>query len=87
MSNKTKYVYYGLGVLVLSLGISLTIQSGLGASPFDALLVGLSKEFGLTVGSWEVLISIIILICNSILVRKKPVFFRFDYSVRDWNRY
>ncbi|MEW9494365.1 YitT family protein [Bacillus altitudinis] len=74
MSNKKKYVYYGLGVLVLSLGISLTIQSGLGASPFDALLVGLSKEFGLTVGSWEVLISIIILICNSILVRKKPVF-------------
>ncbi|WP_342495911.1 YitT family protein [Bacillus sp. FSL K6-0994] len=74
MSNKKKYVYYGLGILVLSLGISLTIQSGLGTSPFDALLVGLSKEVGLTVGSWEVLISVITLICNSILTRKKPVF-------------
>ncbi|OBA03515.1 hypothetical protein A9D36_11895 [Bacillus subtilis] len=68
-----KYIYYGLGILVLSLGISLTIQSGLGTSPFDALLVGLSEEVGLTVGSWEVLISVILLLCNSILTRKKPI--------------
>lgn len=68
-----KYIYYGLGILILSLGISLTIQSGLGTSPFDALLVGLSEEVGLTVGSWEVFISVILLICNSILTRKKPI--------------
>ncbi|MED4647929.1 YitT family protein [Bacillus inaquosorum] len=68
-----KYMYYGLGILILSLGISLTIQSGLGTSPFDAVLVGLSEEVGLTVGSWEVLISVILLICNSILTRKKPM--------------
>ncbi|MDX7997478.1 YczE/YyaS/YitT family protein [Bacillus subtilis] len=68
-----KYIFYGLGILILSLGISLTIQSRLGTSPFDALLVGLSKEVGLTVGSWEVLISVILLICNAILTRKKPL--------------
>ncbi|WP_181220370.1 YczE/YyaS/YitT family protein [Bacillus subtilis] len=68
-----KYFFYGLGILILSLGISLTIQSGLGTSPFDALLVGLSKEVGLTVGSWEVLISVILLVCNAILTRKKPL--------------
>lgn len=68
-----KYMYYGIGILILSLGISLTIQSGLGTSPFDALLVGLSKKIGLTVGSWEVLISVILLICNAILTRKKPI--------------
>ncbi|MED5592602.1 MULTISPECIES: YczE/YyaS/YitT family protein [Bacillus] len=68
-----KYIFYGLGILILSLGISLTIQSGLGTSPFDALLVGLSKLIGLTVGSWEVLISVILLICNAILTRKKPI--------------
>ncbi|RPK03202.1 hypothetical protein BSBH6_02672 [Bacillus subtilis] len=73
IANKMKYMYYGLGILVLSLGISLTIQSGLGTSPFDALLVGLSEEVGLTVGSWEVLISVILLLCNSILTRKKPI--------------
>lgn len=68
-----KYIYYGLGILVLSLGISLTIQSGMGTSPFDALLVGLSEEIGLTAGSWEVVISVILLLCNSILTRKKPI--------------
>lgn len=73
IANKMKYMYYGLGIFILSLGISLTIQSGLGTSPFDALLVGLSEEVGLTVGSWEVLISVILLVCNAILTRKKPM--------------
>ena len=34
-----KYVFYVLGILILTLGISFTIQSDLGTSPFDALLV------------------------------------------------
>jgi len=46
-----KYVFYVLGILILTLGIAFTIQSELGASPFDALLVGLSVHAGLTVGS------------------------------------
>ncbi|WP_042203630.1 YczE/YyaS/YitT family protein [Paenibacillus camerounensis] len=60
------------GLLILTLGISLTIQSGLGASPFDATLVGLSGNVGLTVGSWEILIAVLLLICNSFLSRTKP---------------
>ena len=45
-----KYFFYVLGNLILTFGIALTIQSNLGTSPFDALLVGLSKQVGLTVG-------------------------------------
>ncbi len=32
-----KYVFYVLGILILTLGISFTIQSDFGTSPFDAL--------------------------------------------------
>ncbi|MCO4851886.1 YczE/YyaS/YitT family protein [Bacillus vallismortis] len=67
-----KYVFYVLGILILTLGISFTIQSDLGTSPFDALLVGLSINVGLTVGSWEVIIALILICCNSFLKRQKP---------------
>ncbi|MCY8234660.1 YczE/YyaS/YitT family protein [Priestia endophytica] len=67
-----KYVFYVVGILILTLGISFTIQSDLGTSPFDALLVGLSIKVGLTVGSWEVIIALILIGCNSFLTRQRP---------------
>ncbi|MFY0517899.1 YczE/YyaS/YitT family protein [Lysinibacillus sp. UGB7] len=50
------------------------MQSNLGTSPFDALLVGLAKNIGLTVGSWEIITSFIIIFCNALLGRKRPEF-------------
>ncbi|OIK10448.1 hypothetical protein BIV60_21020 [Bacillus sp. MUM 116] len=67
-----KYVFYVFGILILTLGISFTIQSDLGTSPFDALLVGLSKNAGLTVGSWEIILAFILIGCNSFLKRQRP---------------
>lgn len=57
--SKVKFTFYILGILLLTLGICLTIQSNLGTSPFDAVLVGLSVKVGLTVGSWEIIIALI----------------------------
>ncbi|MCY8973110.1 YitT family protein [Bacillus atrophaeus] len=67
-----KYTFYVLGILILTLGISFTIQSDLGTSPFDAVVVGLSKNVGLTVGSWEIIIAFILICCNSFLKRQRP---------------
>lgn len=67
-----KYTFYVIGIFILTLGIFLTIQSNIGTSPFDALLVGLSKNVGLTVGSWEVIIAFILIGCNSMLSRQYP---------------
>ncbi|MFK2827065.1 YitT family protein [Bacillus sp. B190/17] len=72
--SKTKCTFYILGILILAFGIALTIQSQLGTSPFDALLVGLSKTAGLTVGSWEIIIAFILIFCNSFLKRQRPEF-------------
>lgn len=70
--NKTTFTFYVLGNLILTFGISLTIVSNLGTSPYDALLVGLSKVAGLTVGSWEIIIAFILIFCNSLLKRQRP---------------
>lgn len=67
-----KYVFYVIGIFILTFGISLTIQSNLGTSPFDALLVGLSQNIGLTVGSWEFILAIILILFNSLLKRQQP---------------
>jgi len=69
-----QYFFYGLGLIILALGIALTIQSQLGTSPFDALLVGLSENIGFTVGSWEIILALIIIIMNSLLIKKRPEF-------------
>jgi uncharacterized protein len=67
-----KYVLYLSGIFILTFGISFTIQSDLGTSPFDALLVGLSLNVGLTVGSWEIIVAFILIGCNSFLKRQRP---------------
>ncbi|GAB1805888.1 YczE/YyaS/YitT family protein [Priestia megaterium] len=67
-----KYVVYVGGILLLTLGIALTIQSNLGASPFDALLVGLSLNVGLSVGSWEMILASVLICVNALLSKQKP---------------
>lgn len=66
------FAFFLLGIMGLALGISLTILSDLGTSPFDAVLVGLSIKVGLTVGSWEVLLAVLMIGCNSLLTRHRP---------------
>ncbi|ASF41383.1 hypothetical protein CEH05_20310 [Halobacillus halophilus] len=65
-------LYYSLGIIILTLGIALTIESHLGTSPFDALLVGLYRSFGLTIGSWEIVVGLTIILFNAAAQRKRP---------------
>ncbi|MFC4712960.1 YczE/YyaS/YitT family protein [Planococcus dechangensis] len=67
-----KYLFYVLGLVLLSMGIALMILSKLGTSPFDALLVGLAVNVGLTVGSWEVIVAAVLIGCNAMLKRQRP---------------
>ncbi|WP_234028593.1 YczE/YyaS/YitT family protein [Lentibacillus sp. Marseille-P4043] len=64
--------FYCVGIIILTLGIALTIQSTLGASPFDSLLVGLHHTFGLTVGSWEIVVGLTMVIGNALAEKRRP---------------
>ncbi|WP_347861831.1 YitT family protein [Salimicrobium sp. PL1-032A] len=64
--------YYFSGLLILTLGIALTVLGGLGTSPFDALLVGLYRTFGLTIGSWEIVVGISMIIFNAVAEKRRP---------------
>src|SRR5699024_3690955 len=54
---------------------ALSIQSSLGTSPLDALLVGLYRTFGLSIGSWEIVVGLSMIIGNAIIERKKAEYF------------
>src|SRR5690625_3125019 len=62
------------GLIILTLGITLTIQSALGTSPFDALLVGLYRTFGLTIGRWEIAVGTTMLLLNALAEKKRTEF-------------
>ncbi|QFT87868.1 hypothetical protein FIU87_04300 [Bacillus sp. THAF10] len=65
-------LFYLIGLFVLSFGISLTIKSNMGAGAWDALNVGLSTTFGLTVGSWVFIVGIILIGVNAWLHKSRP---------------
>ena len=73
--------FYFIGLITLTLGIALAVQSQLGTSPFDALLVGLFRTFGLSIGSWEVVVGFSMIIGNALMERKRPEFFALITSV------
>ncbi|RXJ00334.1 membrane protein [Anaerobacillus alkaliphilus] len=69
-----RMVSFLAGLILLSLGISFTILSQLGAGAWDALAVGLSNLTGLTVGTWVILTGVILIFVNAVLLKKKPDF-------------
>ncbi len=70
-----RFMFYVIGLLVLTAGITLTIKSDIGAGAWDALNVGLSETIGLTVGSWVIIVGIVLIIINALLMKAWPDFF------------
>jgi uncharacterized protein len=69
-----KIIFYLIGIIIVSLGISLTITANFGVGSWDALNVALSETVGLTVGSWIFIIGFILIFVNSVIEKKKPAY-------------
>ncbi|QST02479.1 membrane protein (plasmid) [Pontibacillus sp. ALD_SL1] len=68
---KRQLIYVG-GLWILSFGCALHIELDLGASPWYAMLVGLSETIGATEGVWMILMCVVLAGINSLLHRKWP---------------
>lgn len=73
-TNIKRGISFIIGLFILSLGISFTILSRLGAGAWDALAVGLSDLSGFTVGTWVILIGVILIFINAIILKTRPEF-------------
>ena len=51
-----------VGLVLFGFGVGLMLQSGLGVPPWDVLHQGLARQFGLTVGVWSIIVSVMVLL-------------------------
>ncbi|SEN13541.1 YczE/YyaS/YitT family protein [Lihuaxuella thermophila] len=74
-SHTVRSLAYLTGLIIKSFGISLVIRSRLGTGAWDGFYVGMAGHFGLTVGSWLIILGIFLIFFNSFLIKSKPNFF------------
>jgi uncharacterized protein len=67
-----RFLIYFFGLLIMTLGFVLVLKANLGATPWDVLHVGLYYQFGLTIGSWSIIVGLLILGVSAILTKKIP---------------
>lgn len=68
-----RWIFFLVGVIVLSLGITMTIKGQrLGVGPWDVLHIGLTRNFGLTIGTWSIILGVIIIVVTSIVLKQWP---------------
>lgn len=68
-----RWAFYFIGLLVLSLGISMTIKGQkLGVGPWDVLHVGLHQNYGLSIGTWSIITGLIIIVLTALVLREWP---------------
>jgi uncharacterized protein len=72
MSFLKRFVFWLIGIFIISLGATLTIKANMGAGAWDALNVGLSNLTGLTVGNFVIIVGLILLFVNSWLLKTRP---------------
>lgn len=66
-------LFFLAGIIVLSLGIALTIKGQmLGVGSWDVLHIGLTNYLGLTVGTWSIILGLIILAIDAFFSKRVP---------------
>lgn len=70
---KWRWSFYFIGISVMALGITMTIKGkALGTSPWDVLHIGMFKQFGLSIGSWSILVGLFIILATSLYLKAWP---------------
>ncbi|MGG0671083.1 YitT family protein [Lederbergia citrisecunda] len=68
-----RWIFFLVGVMVLSLGIAMTIKGQrLGVGPWDVLHIGLTKNFALTIGTWSIILGVVIIVVTSAVLKQWP---------------
>ncbi|HTU95476.1 MAG TPA: hypothetical protein VMF14_06515 [Solirubrobacteraceae bacterium] len=60
------------GLVGYGVTASMLVLAGLGLDPWDVLHQGLSRTFGLAIGTWAVIASVLVLVCGWIPLRQRP---------------
>lgn len=67
-----RWIFYFVGLFIAAFGISSIVVSDVGAGTWDAVFVGLTYSFGLTPGTWSIIIGGCLMLLNAFLSKNKP---------------
>lgn len=68
MLHTIRWAFYLGGLIIFSYGITVALKMQyLGVHPWDVLNVALYDKFGLTIGSWAIIISIVLIMVSWVL--------------------
>ncbi|WP_349291310.1 YczE/YyaS/YitT family protein [Planococcus beigongshangi] len=68
-----RWLFFLSGLIILALGFTMIIKADrLGIGPWDVLHVGLFLKFGLTIGTWSILVAFVLIIISTISQRRLP---------------
>lgn len=68
-----RWGFFLAGMIIMALGISMTIKGQrLGIGPWDVLHIGLFNKLGLSIGTWNIITGLLIILCVSIVTREWP---------------
>lgn len=79
MEKTKRYIIFILGLLVNSLGVSLVTKANLGTSPISSVPYVLSMNFSLSLGTFTVLFSLLLIWLQYLILRKN---FRFEHILQ-----
>jgi uncharacterized membrane protein YczE len=61
-----------IGLVLYGLTASMTVLAGLGLDPWDVFHQGLARTFGLGIGTWAIIASVLVLLCGWVPLRQRP---------------
>lgn len=65
--------FFFLGIVILALGVALTVKANtIGVGSWDVLHIGLTNTLGLTIGTWSIIVGLIILAIDSLFMKRLP---------------
>ncbi|MEO2078119.1 MAG: membrane protein [Bacillus sp. (in: firmicutes)] len=68
-----RLLFFILGLVIMTFGVCMTIKvADIGVGAWDALNVALTEKVGLSVGKWVMIDGAILVVVNSLLVKRRP---------------
>ncbi|MFY3793048.1 YczE/YyaS/YitT family protein [Ureibacillus sp. MALMAid1270] len=67
-----RWAFFLVGIILLSLGISMVIKGAVGTSAWDVLHIALFENFGLTIGTWNIITGLLVITFTSIMAKSFP---------------
>ena len=69
-----KLIFFITGIAIACMGVAFILKSNAGAGPQDVVLMVLAEKTGVTFGTWVMISQGIFLLCNALLLKKRPQF-------------